>query len=74
VALRYRTKSDGDGYDACDDDDSSRPKVTDIIRSRRLSKSGLALEADQLTAKETKEAKELSNIFELLKADPTVLL
>ncbi|OEU18540.1 ankyrin [Fragilariopsis cylindrus CCMP1102] len=29
---------------------------------------------NQLTAKETKEAKELSNIFELLKADPTVLL
>ena len=72
VALRYRTKSNGDD-DLCEDNDSC-PKVTDIIRSRRLSKSGLALEADQLTAKETKEAKELSNIFELLKADPTVLL
>jgi len=66
VAFRYSTKTRIE----CKD---SPPKVNDI-RSRRLSKSGVALEADQLTAKETKDALELTNIFELLKADPTVLL
>ena len=64
VAFRYRHKPPV----TCE----SSPKVTDI-RSRRLSKSSIALEADQLTAKEKKEAQELSNIFEMLKADPTVL-
>jgi len=48
------------------------PNVTDI-RTRRLSKSAAALEVDQLNAKEKKEAQALSNIFEMLKADPTVL-
>jgi hypothetical protein len=31
------------------------------------------MEADQSTAKELQEAKELGNLFNLLKADPTVL-
>lgn len=48
------------------------PKVTDI-RSRRLSRNSEALEKERLTEKEKKEARELTNIFEMLKADPTVL-
>lgn len=49
----------------------SNSNVNDV-KSRRSS-SFIVLEADQLTAKKKKEARELSNIFEMLKADPTVL-
>mmetsp|Transcript_1745 Transcript_1745/g.2886 ORF Transcript_1745/g.2886 Transcript_1745/m.2886 type:complete len:947 (-) Transcript_1745:51-2891(-) len=48
------------------------PKVIDV-RSRRLSKSAASLEAEQATAKEVKEAKEVGNLFNLIKADPTAL-
>jgi len=44
------------------------------IRNCHLSKSGSTLEADELITDEKKTTQELSNIFELLKADPTVLL
>ena len=46
------------------------PKITN--RSRR-SKSLMALELDRLTKKEMREARELSNIFEILKSDPHAL-
>jgi len=49
----------------------SSPKITN--RSRR-SKSSTALEMDQNTKKEKREAQELSNIFEILKSDPTALI
>jgi ankyrin repeat protein len=50
----------------------SCPKITN--RSSRRSKSLIASEFDRLTKNEKKEAQELSNIFEILKSDPTALL
>jgi ankyrin repeat protein len=48
------------------------PRFIDV-RSRRLSKSAAALEAEQATARELEEARKIGNIFNLIKADPTVL-
>ncbi|KAG7365200.1 ankyrin repeat domain protein [Nitzschia inconspicua] len=48
------------------------PQVIDI-RSRRMSKSAFAVDAEQATTKEREEARKLGNIFNLIKADPTVL-
>jgi ankyrin repeat protein len=48
------------------------PQVIDT-RSRRLSKTAASLEADQPTLKEIEEAKKVGNLFNLLKAEPTVL-
>jgi len=50
----------------------SIPKVTN--RSSRRTKSLMALEMDRLTKKEKREAQELSNIYEILKSDPTALI
>jgi ankyrin repeat protein len=59
-------------FQYCAKTEENGPKVIDV-RSRRLSKSAASMEADQSTAKELQEAKELGNLFNLLKADPTVL-
>eukprot|EP00536_Pseudo-nitzschia_multiseries_P002319 jgi/Psemu1/183239/e_gw1.30.132.1 len=65
VALRY---CHGDG-DLCD----TGPRVTDV-RERRLSRASEAAETERLvTAKDKREARELTNIYEILRADPTVL-
>jgi len=64
VAFRYRCIPPSLG--------DAGPRVTDI-RSRRLSRTSEALETERRTAKEKKEARELSNIYEILRADPSVL-
>ena len=51
--------------------DHSIPKITN--KSRR-SKSLIALEMERQTKKEKKEAQEVSNIFEILKSDPSALI
>lgn len=48
------------------------PQVIDV-RGRRLSKTAASLEAEQSTTKELEEARKLGNLFNLIKADPTVL-
>lgn len=59
----------------CSVDDTSPEPAN--IRSRNLSMTSEALEKERLAiihAAETKEAKELNNIFEIVRADPTALM
>ncbi|KAL3913610.1 MAG: hypothetical protein SGARI_000570, partial [Bacillariaceae sp.] len=59
-------------YSAAKEKKPNGPKVIDV-RSRRLSKSAASLDAEQATARELEEARKVGNLFNILKADPTVL-